>query len=325
MKNTNWFRTAIFCAVSMIVLNSGQAFAQSLDEIIEARPEVTQPVNTQVSDTPAPVAPQEPTQPVNDVNAIRQRIVELAGSKVGTVTDRAGADGFKIGWQNLKEFYEVAYKINDLETDRSWWMKDIKGVGKKVNDWCGIFCIWAWRKAGLPVYWNTKVIGCKYRGQKNLLAPGDIVIMKNKNPEKPLNHHCMIKSINGDNAETIDGNQGVDSIMFRNRKVSDIEILYSVAEAMGQKPAQSTASTPVPASTPKPATTSGQGTTITSKPPTTAKPSTASGQKPASTPNTSPASSPQSTTPAEPLSQKEIDNLISQVMMLIKVTLGQFF
>jgi len=302
----------------------GPVSGQSLDEIIETRPEVTQPVVTPTPDQPAVstgVSTGAATEATNDIDAMRRKIVELAGSMVGTVVDKRGDDGNKIGWQNLKKFYEVAYKINDLEKERSWWMADIKGVGKKVNDWCGIFCIWAWRSAGLPVHWNTKVIGCKYRGQKNLLAPGDIVIMKNKDPEKPLNHHCMIKSIDGNNAETIDGNQGIDSIMFRNRKVSDIEIFYSVAEAMGSKPQAQTGSTQVQKpSTSKPSS-AGQSTPAATKPSSSASTS----PKP-STGNPAPVKpQPAAADKPEQLTQEDIDTLIKQVMMLIKVTLGQFF
>ena len=322
MKKSNWSGLALMCVVSLMALFVGPLSGQSLDEIIETRPEVTQPVVTPGSDAPAVstgVSTGVTTEATTDLDAMRRKIVELAGSMVGTVVDKRGDDGNKIGWQNLKKFYEVAYKINDLEKERSWWMADIKGVGKKVNDWCGIFCIWAWRSAGLPVHWNTKVIGCKYRGQKNLLAPGDIVIMKNKNPEKPLNHHCIIKSINGDNAETIDGNQGIDSIMFRNRKVSDIEIFYSVAEAMGTKPQAQPGSQIQNPSTSKPG--AGQSTPAASKPS-----SSGSGKpKPATASTGSGKPQPATADKPEQLTQEDIDTLIKQVMMLIKVTLGQFF
>lgn len=315
---TSCFRTALMCLFLLLAAFCSQLTAQSLDEIIEARPDVAGPVTEPAVEPQTPVQEAPAAEPASDLEAMRRRIVELAGSMVGTVVDKKGDDGYKIGWQNLKKFYEVAYKINDLEKDRSWWMADIKGVGKKVNDWCGIFCVWAWRSAGLPVHWNTRVVGCKYRGQTNLLAAGDIVIIKDKDPEKPLNHHCIVKSVSGNTVETIDGNQGVESIKFRTRKISDISILYSVAEAMGSTPQPQTGNTQVQIpSTQKPSTTG----SATTKPQTSNN--SGSAKPPATTggTGTAPADNGQS----GQLSQKEIDDIISQVMMLIKITLGSFF
>ncbi len=315
----SWSRIALMCIFLLTTAFCSQLSAQSLDEIIEARPDVNGPVTEPAVEPQTPPQQAAAAEPANDLDAMRQKIVELAGSMVGTVHDKKGDDGYKIGWQNLKKFYEVAYKINDLEKERSWWMADLKGVGKRINHWCGIFCVWAWRSAGLPVHWNTKVIGCKYRQQFNLLAPGDIVIIKDKDPENPLNHHCIIKSVNGDTVDTIDGNQGVDSIKFRTRKISDISIMYSVAEAMGTTPKPQTGSTQTQA-------------TSTQKPPAvgqsgSAKPQTAntggSTKPPVTSGGTGTASSGSSR--PEQLSQKEVDDIISQVMMLIRITLGSFF
>lgn len=299
---TCFFQLNIFISSTM---------AQSLDEIVESQSEVNQPLVEQIEEPQT--APADPKPASTDkVAALRARIVELASSKVGTVKNKAGEDGFKIGWQNLKEFYEVAYKLDSIEKDRPWWMKDIQTVGKKINDWCGIFGVWAWRTAGLPVHWNTRIIGCPYRGQKNLLAAGDIVIIKKS--VNPYNHHCIVKTVNGNAVETIDGNQGTDSIQFKSRKLDDIEIFYSVAEASGAAPQAQNASSgqTKPASGKKPATVAGGS----SKPaPTTGtvKPKTSTPAKP-STP------SPANSQPDE----KELQDLIRQIFNLIRISFGSF-
>lgn len=319
--------------ISLALIFSGLncILAQSLDEILETQPETSQPP-VEMPAEPAPDAVEKQpaaTAADNSVDAIRQRIVELAEAKVGTVHNKAGEDGHKIGWQNLKEFYESAYQLQDLATQRPNWLKDIKAIGKKVNDWCGIFCVWAWQKAGLPVHWNTRVVGCKYRGQKSMLAPGDIVIIKKS--VNPYNHHCLVKSVDGNRVETIDGNQGQNSIQTKSRKIDDIEIFYSVAEAAGApikpNPAAGSGSSGTgvnnAASKPqsKPSTspaTSSQGSTGTNgtKP---AKPATAS------TATNAPAGDQPAANSDTKLSEKEIDQLITQILTLIRVTLGQFF
>ncbi|GAB1352248.1 hypothetical protein MASR1M12_09790 [Erysipelotrichia bacterium] len=163
MKNGLKVCKVLIVSLALIFSGLNCVLAQSLDEILETQPETAQPpVTAPVDPAPETAATQpEPSTTADSVDAIRQRIVELAEAKVGTVHNTAGEDGHKIGWQNLKEFYESAYQLQDLATQRPHWLKDIKAIGKKVNDWCGIFCVWAWQKAGLPVHWNTRVIGCK--------------------------------------------------------------------------------------------------------------------------------------------------------------------
>jgi len=249
-----YFLSAVLLLATMFAPLSGQSLDEMTDEIsVLNDPLVTQ---TEDGDTAADEQGTPNNQPVDDVSAMRQRIIELAESKVGTVQETRGDDGCRVGWQQLKEFYEAAYRLTDMEKERPGWLSTLQTPGKKINDWCGIFCTWAWQKAGLPVYWNTKLIGCKYRGDTGNMGPGDLVIIKKE--FNKYNHHCIIKSIDGDDLVTIDGNQGADSIKLQNRKVHHIAIYYSVAEAMGTTPTPSTTTT-----------TGGSGTGSTSKPPVT--------------------------------------------------------
>lgn len=320
MRNVSLFRPVLACAITLSGLICGPVFSQSLEEIIQNRPAADQAVVQQTPSSEAPAAT-PPAAPATDVESYRRRIIEIAESMLGKVrVNDAGEDGNKVGWQHLKKFYEVAYRFDDLEKAQPQWMPAIKGVGKKVNEWCGIFGTWAWRTAGVPVYWNTKIMGCKYHGKKDRLAPGDIVVMTDKpapppkpgeKPKQPLYHHCIVKSVNGNTMMTINGNAGMDSIKLAERKVSDISIIYSVSDALGVKPSETPAQGQ--GQTAKPTPSAGQGTSAATKPPSAGKPSGATPVQPTPEPK------------QEPLSQKEMDDLISKVMMLIKITLGQFF
>ncbi|PKL47754.1 MAG: hypothetical protein CVV42_12085 [Candidatus Riflebacteria bacterium HGW-Riflebacteria-2] len=282
---------------------------QSLDEMVNEMPALDMPLVTQPGDeaTGDPSHTPPDSQPVDNVSAMRQRIVELAESKVGTVHERKGEDGYRVGWQHLKEIYEAAYRLTDMEKERPGWLKTLQTVGKKINDWCGIFGTWAWQKAGLPVYWNTRLIGCKYRGDVANMGPGDMVIIKKE--FNKYNHHCIIKSIDGDDLTTIDGNQGADSIKIQNRKVHHIAIYYSVAEAMGAKPAPATgASSDSGASAGKPPAPTGSGTDTTQP----AKP-------PVATPGDT--QSPPVTQAPPPADEAALKELVAELLRQIRIAL----
>jgi hypothetical protein len=219
-----------------LILFSLSASAQSLNNILtnQRQTDETAQTATPSGDESEPVPEEAVGDGGSELEKMRAKIVAIAREKVGTVHDRAGEDGYRIGWQHMIEFYQTAYRLNDLEKERPQWVASLKGVGKQVNSWCGIFNTWAWMKAGLPVYWNTRVEGCRYRGDKAAAGPGDIIILKKS--VNPYNHHAIIGSVSGDSIETIDGNQGVDSIRTRTRKLSDVEIFYSVADALGVAP-----------------------------------------------------------------------------------------
>lgn len=210
--------------------------AQNLDDFLDApaspdAPVVAPPGN----DTPPPPPAASSAVDTGDVEGMRARIVALAGADVGKVDHAPGPDGFKIGWERLKEFYEVAYRLQDLTTQRPYWLKMLKAPYKRIeggpSQWCGIFNAYAWGKAGLNTHWDTRIVGCKYRGDTKNIQPGDICIIKKA--LNPYNHHCLVKSREGDAIVTIDGNQEAQRVMERHRSIKDIEIFYSVADAMG--------------------------------------------------------------------------------------------
>jgi len=308
----------VFLAAVLLICIFAPLSGQSLDEMVNDAPPLDLPLVTQLddNDNDSAATDSEPadSQPVDNVDAMRQRIVELAESRVGTVHERRGEDGCRVGWEHLKEIYEAAYRITDLRTEKPGWLSTLQTPGKKINDWCGIFCTWAWQKAGLPVYWNTKLIGCNYRGDTGNMAPGDLVIIKKEFNAK--NHHCIIKSIDGNDLVTIDGNQGVDSIKIQNRKVHHIAIYYSVADAMGVAP------------TPTTGTTAGSSPGTSVKPPADSSSGSGSGSgtgmsQPARPPvaTQGDTQSPPVTQAPPPADEAELKKLVAEILRQIRIAL----
>ena len=221
---------ALLVAFSLPMMGSGQ----SLDDLLEKPPTPDPTTITVPGGVPTVPTPDQPTADTS-VDDIRRKIVELAQAEVGKVDTRPGPDGFKTGWQRLVEYYEQAYRIDNLETAKPYWYKMLKKPHSYIEGgpkhWCGIFTTWAWSKAELAVHWDTRIIGCKYRGDTKNIQVGDICIIKKE--VNPNNHHCVVKSRNGNALVTIDGNQNAQNVLERNRLVSGIEIYYSVADVMG--------------------------------------------------------------------------------------------
>jgi hypothetical protein len=209
-------------------------FGQDLDDLLGREVSGNETAVTGPGGNSVAPTPEKPDEPLS-VDDMRRKIIELAGAEVGKVDTRPGPDGFKTGWQHLVEYYEQAYRYESLEKSQPYWYKMLKKPHSYIEGgpkhWCGIFTTWAWSKAGLQVYWNTRIIGCKYRGDTKNIQPGDICIIKIA--VNPNNHHCVVKSRDGNALVTIDGNQAAQNVLERKRSVSDIEIYYSVSEAMG--------------------------------------------------------------------------------------------
>ena len=181
----------------------------------------------------------EPPGTLDDSTPLRRAIVRRALGEVGTVNETAGPDGFKVGWRRLLEYHELA--LDKLM--RGSALDAIKhpntGLDKdptKYREWCGIFAIWAVKKAaedyeaekgdlvsgGAPpdagfddyrgylhyVWWNTAKPGVG-GGPEGLpfitgthgVLPGDIVALRNAQ-----SHHAVVERVVGDTIYTINGN-----------------------------------------------------------------------------------------------------------------------
>ena len=245
MKRALWVGVLSFC---VLIANGG--FSQSLDDLLEKPPS---------GDSSAVAGPGESTvgqPPASDpetvrkawVAAKRQDVVKRAMGMVGQVDSHAGADGFKNGWRNLLEFYQVAYRLNDIDQDEPSWVPDLKAPEKfKAGNWswCGIFCAWAWRREGLDIYWENNIRNGDWcpesksppgleRIDLSKLDAGDIIVIHASIASN--SHHCIVKERNGNKLTTIDANQDFQSIIVRNKfSTSSIAGFYSLERMMNRQ------------------------------------------------------------------------------------------
>lgn len=189
--------------------------------------------------------------------AKREAIVKLALSQVGKVLDEPGPDGFKIGWERLREFYRVACPSYQpwydwgIKTVRMWAGQKLgddpkKDRGGKPWSWCAIFGVWAISSItgvgkfavtpiGLgPVHYLSKYKTRLARAQA--VQPGDMICRKEEwqiagKTEKPegvdnLNHQCLVASVDLSNeadpqVTTVNGNGLKQAIYVRTESINN--------------------------------------------------------------------------------------------------------
>jgi len=97
--------------------------------------------------------------------------------------------------------------------------------------WCGGFALWALKQAGLASNMDWTVgKGFIFKGMGNLPLPvtkhpqpGDIAYFNN------LQHHAIVKEVNGPQLITIDGNQGPgEQVKIRTRNIGEVTAFYSI-------------------------------------------------------------------------------------------------
>jgi hypothetical protein len=155
----------------------------------------------------------------------RDDIITAARGEVGQVSDRGGDDqGNKLGWDHLKAYFEAALGDADIFARGDAWRNGVMKAGQFVTwtdasgehhlDWCGLFCVWALRQAGVDARW---VLGVGPEGRIKDAGP-------NGNQERPVHtdfdnmkpgdilvrqhaiHHCIVSAFDGTNLSTINGN-----------------------------------------------------------------------------------------------------------------------
>lgn len=189
--------------------------------------------------------------------AKRKAIVKLALSQVGKVLDEPGPDGFKIGWERLREFYRVACPSYQPWYD--WGIKTVRmWAGQKPGDdpkkdrggkpwsWCAIFGVWAINSitgvgkfAVTPIGLGTVHYLSKYKtrlARAQAVQPGDMICRKEEwqlagKTEKPegvdnLNHQCLVASVDLSNeadpqVTTVNGNGMKQGIYVRTESIDN--------------------------------------------------------------------------------------------------------
>ena len=153
-----------------------------------------------------------------DPEATRKKIVELAQAEIGKVKSKVNDGGKRFGSDRLLEYFHLAAK--------GVWPDDvIEDPNKKMPEWCGIFAVWAIKKAGIDV--GNWVIGrgvMDHSTLKEVSEPkqGDIGYI-----QRPFNHQCIIDKIEGDTIVSIDGNQTAGAISERRRPRTTFTAFFS--------------------------------------------------------------------------------------------------
>jgi hypothetical protein len=212
-------------------LAPGLVFGQSLDDILETPPK--DPGTVVVPPNPGGATPNPVSQDPEAlwIESKRTEIVNRMKSMIGQVDARPGPDGFKKGWEHLLEFYQVAYRLNDIEVERPQWVPGLKAPNEFCRDknksWCGIFTVWAWRMSGVDVHWNAAVQNGNWIGIASKLDRGDIIILKYEVNDQ--NHHLIVKERIGNQLLCISGNGTNQAIGEDTYTINDIIGFHSLS------------------------------------------------------------------------------------------------
>ncbi len=137
-----------------------------------------------------------------DGNGSRESVVAAAKSMIGKIEAKKAEGGQRVGAKYLLEIFHLA-------APGVWDDSIVTTAGVKMPSWCGIFSVWAHKKAGKDI--GTWQIG------KGVSAFG--TIQQTTNPQagdigyidQPYQHHCIIVRVDGNNVISIDGNSGLYS------------------------------------------------------------------------------------------------------------------
>ncbi len=169
----------------------------------------------------------------------RERIVEEAQKMVGKIEAKKNdGSGRRLGAEHLLEIFHLAAKDE-------WPDEVIENVKytKEFPHWCGIFSVYAIKKAGIDLgYWQMG---------KGVSAFGTLQPTDNPQPGDigyftKLQHHCIIKAVNGDMIDSIDGNSGnFSEVKERTRPRSQFHAFFTAftgSEKYIQRKEETTAS-----------------------------------------------------------------------------------
>jgi hypothetical protein len=90
--------------------------------------------------------------------------------------------------------------------------------------WCGGFALWLLRQAGLTDWkWEIGKGFASRLPRTTSPRPGDIAYFDH------LQHHAIVKNVNGDELTTIDGNQSPgEQVKERIRSIKEVTAFYSI-------------------------------------------------------------------------------------------------
>jgi hypothetical protein len=134
-----------------------------------------------------------------DGNGSRESIVAAARSMVGKIEAKRAEGSQRVGAKYLLDIFHLA-------APGVWDDSVVQTAGAGLPSWCGIFTVWAHKKAGKDI--GTWQIGKGVSAfgtiqQTTTPQAGDIGYI-----DQPYQHHCIVVRIDGNNVHSIDGNSG---------------------------------------------------------------------------------------------------------------------
>jgi hypothetical protein len=139
----------------------------------------------------------------------RESIVAFAKSQIGKVEAKhSDGSGKRVGSDRLLEYFNVA-------APGVWPDSVIETAGANMPAWCGIFSVWAHKKAGKDIgTWQMGrgVSAFNTISETTSPQPGDIGYI-NKHQ-----HHCIVMKLDGDTIYSIDGNSGLYGEVTENKR-----------------------------------------------------------------------------------------------------------
>ncbi|WP_439581599.1 eCIS core domain-containing protein [Dyadobacter bucti] len=144
-----------------------------------------------------------------DGNGSRESIVAAARSMIGKIEAKHAEGSQRVGAKHLLDIFHLA-------APGVWDDSVIQTAGVKMPSWCGIFSVWAHKRAGKDI--GTWQIGKGVSAfgtlqQTSSPQPGDIGYI-----DQPYQHHCIIVKVDGNNVHSIDGNSGLYSEVKENTR-----------------------------------------------------------------------------------------------------------
>ena len=144
-----------------------------------------------------------------DSNGSRESIVAAARSMIGKIEAKHAKGGQRVGANYLLDIFHLA-------APGVWDDSTIQTAGAKLPSWCGIFSVWAHKKAGKDIgTWQIGKGVSAFGTIKQTSSPqaGDIGYI-----DQPFQHHCIIVKVDGNNVHSIDGNSGLYSEVKENTR-----------------------------------------------------------------------------------------------------------
>ena len=175
----------------------------------------------------------------------RAAILTLAEQQVGRVHSSNRGDGNKYGWMRIRDYYNIAIPTY---TDAAF-LEGIKAAGKYAGQkydtrtetwspkggawsWCGIFAMWAVKTVTGRGAWETQPIGFTHHADVASAKPGDI-IHRIDDPNNQLNHHCLVRLVEGDKVTTINGNGDYQQNHVRTEPLAKYDRYWDVMSNSG--------------------------------------------------------------------------------------------